>query len=79
MPITSDAGTAEARFSIYWDGEIYVEYGASSEWFPLPSTEPPGKLAARSLQARTRRRARGAAVPGTPASPRKRSALQTAT
>lgn len=36
VPIKHSLGTAEARFLIYEDGEVFVEYGRFSQWFPFP-------------------------------------------
>jgi hypothetical protein len=36
VPIKYSLGTAEAKFSIYEEGDVFVEYGNSSQWFPFP-------------------------------------------
>ena len=32
VPIKYSLGTAEAKFSIYEEGDVFVEYGSSSQW-----------------------------------------------
>jgi len=39
VPIKSSMGTVEAKFSIFEEGDIFVEYGNFSQWFPLPRPE----------------------------------------
>ena len=41
VPVKSNAGTVDARFAIYEEGEIYVEFGKFSQWFPFPRAEQP--------------------------------------
>lgn len=38
VPIKHSMGTIEAKFQIYEEGEVYVEYGKMSQWFPFPVT-----------------------------------------
>ena len=40
LPIRSSAGVVEVRFEIYEEGDIHVEYGKNSQWFPWPRSEP---------------------------------------
>jgi hypothetical protein len=37
LPIKHSLGVFEAKFQIFEEGEIYVEYGRSSQWFAFPS------------------------------------------
>lgn len=39
LPVKNHIGTVDARFAIYEEGEIYVEFGKFSQWFPFPKTE----------------------------------------
>jgi hypothetical protein len=36
VPVKNSVGTVEAWFSIYEEGEIYLEFGKNSQWFPFP-------------------------------------------
>lgn len=36
VPIKHAIGTVEAKFSIYEEGDVFVEFGKSSQWFPFP-------------------------------------------
>lgn len=40
VAIKQGDGTVEARFEIYERGDVRVEFGSSSQWFPFPSREP---------------------------------------
>ncbi len=37
VPVRQGAATYEARFSIYPEGDIYVQYGDMTQWFPFPT------------------------------------------
>jgi len=39
IPVKRDAGNVEAKFSVYEGGDVYVEFGKRSQWFPFPSLE----------------------------------------
>lgn len=41
VPVKSSVGTVDARFAIYEEGEIYVEFGKFSQWFPFPRAGQP--------------------------------------
>lgn len=51
VPVKSSVGTVDARFAIYEEGEIYVEFGKLSQWFPFPRVDQP-KTAGFSLFSR---------------------------
>jgi hypothetical protein len=36
VPIKRSNGTVEVRFSIYEEGDVYVEFGRFTQWFPFP-------------------------------------------
>lgn len=36
LPIKQHNGTVTVHFSVYEEGDIYVEYGLHSQWFPFP-------------------------------------------
>jgi len=38
VPVRQGSATYEAKFSIYKEGDIYVEYGDMTQWFPFPKT-----------------------------------------
>jgi hypothetical protein len=44
VPVKSSIGTVDARFAIYEEGEIYVEFGKLSQWFPFPHTDHPKRV-----------------------------------
>jgi hypothetical protein len=37
VPVRQGPATYEARFSIYQEGDVYVEYGEMTQWFPFPA------------------------------------------
>ena len=39
VPVKRDAALVDAKFSIYDGGDVYVEFGNSSQWFPFPKLE----------------------------------------
>jgi hypothetical protein len=45
VPVKSSLGTVDARFAIYEEGEIYVEFGKHSQWFQFPRSDQPKKAA----------------------------------
>jgi hypothetical protein len=36
VPIKHSMGIVEAKFSIYEEGDVFIEYGNLSQWFPFP-------------------------------------------
>ena len=46
VPIKQNNGIVEVRFQIYEKGDVFVEFGNFSQWFPFPSTENAGKKSA---------------------------------
>lgn len=38
VPIKQNNGIVEVRFQIYEKGDVFVEFGSFSQWFPFPST-----------------------------------------
>ena len=36
VPITTDRGTTTMKLSVYQAGDIYIEYGDYTRWFPIP-------------------------------------------
>jgi len=36
VPVRQGAATYDVRFSIYEEGDVYVEYGDMTQWFPFP-------------------------------------------
>jgi hypothetical protein len=44
VPVRTAVGTTDVRFSIYEEGEVYVEFGGRSQWFPFPRAERPDRL-----------------------------------
>jgi hypothetical protein len=40
LPIRSPIGVVEARFAVYEEGEIHVEFGNRSQWFRFPKIAP---------------------------------------
>lgn len=36
VPVKHKGATYEAKFSIYDEGDIYIEYGPFTQWFPFP-------------------------------------------
>lgn len=39
VPVRQGAATYDVRFSIYEEGDVYVEYGDMTQWFPFPKTQ----------------------------------------
>lgn len=39
VPVRQGAATYDVRFSIYEEGDVYVEYGNMTQWFPFPKTQ----------------------------------------
>lgn len=39
VPVKREAGTVEAVFAVYEGGDVYIEFGKRSQWFPFPSLE----------------------------------------
>lgn len=39
VPIKQNNGIVEVRFQIYEKGDVFVEFGSFSQWFPFPSTQ----------------------------------------
>lgn len=44
VPVRNGLGTTDARFSVYEEGEVYVEFGGRSQWFPFPRADAPQRL-----------------------------------
>lgn len=40
VPIKQNNGTVEVRFAIYEKGDVFVEFGNFTQWFPFPSPGP---------------------------------------
>jgi len=40
VPIKQSNGTVEVRFSIYEEGDVFVEFGRFTQWFPFPGPGP---------------------------------------
>jgi hypothetical protein len=40
VPIKQSNGTVEVRFSIYEEGDVFVEFGRFTQWFPFPGPAP---------------------------------------
>ncbi len=38
VPVRQGAATYDVHFSIYEEGDVYVEYGNMTQWFPFPQT-----------------------------------------
>ena len=43
VPIKQNNGVVEVRFAIYDKGDVFVEFGSFSQWFPFPSPEGAAK------------------------------------
>jgi hypothetical protein len=41
VPIKQGNGTVEVRFSVYDEGDVFVEFGKFTQWFPFPNAAPP--------------------------------------
>lgn len=39
VPVKQNNGTVEVRFSVYEEGDVFVEFGNFTQWFPFPSAE----------------------------------------
>ena len=39
IPVKRDAGTVDVSFSVFDGGDIYIEFGKRSQWFPFPVLE----------------------------------------
>lgn len=39
VPIRRTDGTVEVRFSVFDEGDIFVEFGKFTQWFPFPKSE----------------------------------------
>ncbi|MCX7256103.1 MAG: hypothetical protein NTZ64_05035 [Polaromonas sp.] len=46
VPIKQNNGLVEVRFQIYEKGDVFVQFGNFSQWFPFPSTEEGAKKSA---------------------------------
>lgn len=46
VPIKQNNGLVEVRFQIYYKGDVFVQFGNFSQWFPFPSTEDGAKKSA---------------------------------
>lgn len=44
VPVKTGLGTTDARFSVYEEGEVYVEFGGRSQWFPFPRADAAQRL-----------------------------------
>ncbi|MBJ7308790.1 hypothetical protein ACFOLJ_25845 [Rugamonas sp. CCM 8940] len=42
VPIRRSDGTVEVRFSVFDEGDIFVEFGKFTQWFPFPKSETGG-------------------------------------
>jgi hypothetical protein len=45
VPIKQGNGTVEVRFSVYEEGDVFVEFGRFTQWFPFPTAGGPGPVA----------------------------------
>lgn len=36
VPIKQDVGTVQVRFAVYEEGDVYIEFGKHTQWFPFP-------------------------------------------
>lgn len=41
IPVKQTTGTTEVKFSVYEEGDVYVEYGSLTQWFPFPRSADP--------------------------------------
>lgn len=41
VPIQHSDRTVEVRLSVFDDGDVYVEFGRATQWFPFPDAQPP--------------------------------------
>lgn len=41
VPIKQSNGTVEVRFSVYEEGDVFVEFGRFTQWFPFPAGQSP--------------------------------------
>jgi hypothetical protein len=41
IPVKQDNGTVEVRFSIYDEGDVFVEFGKTTQWFRFPANGKP--------------------------------------
>jgi hypothetical protein len=39
VPIRQSNGTVEVRFAVYEEGDVFVEFGKFTQWFPFPSPD----------------------------------------
>lgn len=44
IPVKQNNGTVEVRFSIYDEGDVFVEFGRMTQWFRFPAGKPNGSL-----------------------------------
>jgi hypothetical protein len=44
IPVKQNNGTVEVRFSIYDEGDVFVEFGRMTQWFRFPASKPNGSL-----------------------------------
>jgi hypothetical protein len=49
VPIKHEIGTVDVKFAIYEEGEVLVEFGRSSQWFPFPKANGTGRTISMSL------------------------------
>lgn len=40
LEVKNGPGTIDVKFEIYEEGDVYVEYGNVTQWFPLPRSAP---------------------------------------
>jgi len=40
LEVKNGPGKIDVKFAIYEEGDVYVEYGNVTQWFPLPKTVP---------------------------------------
>lgn len=40
VPVKQNNGTVEVRFSIYEEGDVFVEFGRMTQWFRFPANKP---------------------------------------
>lgn len=44
VPIKQNNGTVEVKFSVYEEGDVFVEFGRYTQWFPFPSAANEAKV-----------------------------------
>jgi hypothetical protein len=44
VPVTTDRGTTTMKLSVYEAGDVYIEYGDYTRWFPFPARKQAASL-----------------------------------